>query len=216
MQAERIGGLGAVCLAGISPSQCRRIRRDADRDMPATRREAAVALLVRRQARPGARRSFGSAIDVPAGPAPGVGSRRHPEGRLAITSRPRWCAGADAAGGAHRGVALAVRRLVAVVRAAGAAEQAQDPPSAARRSRIRSSSSATATYRSRCRRIEPSARPRSSARRRRCPPTSALAAVAPVNENDDMRSDGTTHAPRNPRRHRRSRLTASTLASASR
>ena len=42
------------------------------------------------------------------------------------------------------------------------------------------------------------------------------AAVAPVNENDDSRSDGTTLAPRNPRRQRRSRLTASTFASASR
>ena len=42
------------------------------------------------------------------------------------------------------------------------------------------------------------------------------AAVAPVNENDDIRSDGTTLAPRNPRDAPAVRLTASTLARASR
>ena len=42
------------------------------------------------------------------------------------------------------------------------------------------------------------------------------AAVAPVNENDDSRTDGTTLPPRKPRMQRRSRLTASTFASASR
>ena len=52
---------------------------------------------------------------------------------------------------------------------------------------------------------------------RRCPSRPGYpAAVAPVNANEDSRTDGTTLAPRNPRRQRRSRLTASTLARASR